>query len=98
MQSLRKAYAYPAESLVFVGVAFDGVLEGCEHYSSWFGVGRLTAIGFANVLTKSEVTLSVRDMVGFGREGSGRLNCDLLGIAWRQDAHDSFQAITRVEV
>lgn len=25
-----------------------------------------TAIGFANVLTNSEVTLSVRDMVGYG--------------------------------
>lgn len=65
MQALCKLDAYPSESLVFMGIAFDGVLAKISG-----GLSRLktvslhTAIGFASVLTNSEVTLSVRDMMG----------------------------------
>jgi hypothetical protein len=52
-------------------------------------------MGFASVRTKSEVTLSVRDMVGFGCEWSERLGCVLSRIAQQREAHDSSRAIRR---
>lgn len=51
---------------MFVGIALDCVLMGVSRsfcHQDW----KRTAIGFASVLTKREVTLRVRDMVGYER-------------------------------
>ncbi len=57
-----KANAYSTETLVFVGIALDGILHDVSSVQSII-TSSLTAIGFASVLTNSEVIFSVRDML-----------------------------------
>ena len=59
---LRKAYAYFAKTLVLVGVALDGILHKVSLYAAAMSISKPTAIGFASVLTNSEVIFKVRDM------------------------------------
>jgi hypothetical protein len=64
MDALRKADAYPPEALVFVGITLDSILCDVRHAPcGLFAI--LTAIGFASVLTNSDVIFSVRDMMGW---------------------------------
>jgi hypothetical protein len=75
MQSLRKLDAYFSKSFVLVRIAFDGVLGAISRTFKAVGARscRHTATGLANVLTKREVTLSVRDISGhYGRASNDR--------------------------
>lgn len=64
MNPLRKADADPPEPLVFVGIALDGILHSVSFHAVAILVLEPTAIGFASVLTNSEVIFNVRDMLG----------------------------------
>ena len=71
MEALGEVDAYLSKSFMFVGVSFDGILEGrgqIDPGSCW-GIP-LTAIGFANVRTKSDVIFNVRDMLCYNNQSS----------------------------
>ena len=88
MQALRKTDAELPKPLMLVGIALNGVLKKRLYQHSFSITWRSvpTAIGFANVLTNSEVILSVRDMVSLGRgelqeRKERELSCNLPVIA-----------------
>jgi hypothetical protein len=66
VKPLREIHAKPSKSLMFMSIAFDSILDGTSQIKSDTREAEprpLTAIGLANVLTKRDVILRVRDMM-----------------------------------